>query len=95
MVKKNFEKCEAFSKVKISKRPYIKVERKTDLLELVHTDICELGGNLTGGGNKYFITFIDDFSKFTYVYLMKNKNDAFENFKTYLNEVENQFGRKI
>ena len=26
---------------------------------------------------------------------MKNKSDAFENFKTYLNEVENQFGRKI
>ena len=65
------------------------------MLELVHTDTCELGGILTHGGNKYFITFIDDFSKFTYVYLMKNKSDAFENFKTYLHEVENQFGRKI
>ena len=82
-------------KPKITKRPHFQVERKTDLLELVHTDICELGGILTRGGNRYFITFIDDFSKFTYVYLMKNKSDAFENFKTYLNEVENQFGRKI
>ena len=95
MVKKNFEKCEACSKTKITKRPHFQVERKTDLLELVHTDICELGGILTRGGNRYFITFIDDFYKFTYVYLMKNKSDAFENFKTYLHEVENQFGRKI
>nr|AAU90333.1 Putative gag and pol polyprotein, identical [Solanum demissum] len=95
MIKKNFEKCEACSKAKITKRPHFQVERKTNLLELVHTDICELGGILTRGGNRNFITFIDDFSKFTYVYLMKNKSDAFENFKTYLHEVENQFGRKI
>ena len=66
MVKNNFEKCEACSKVKITKMPHFQVERKTDLLELVHTDICELGGILTRGGNRYFITFIDDFSKFTY-----------------------------
>ena len=95
MVKNNFEKHEACSKSKITKSPHFQVERKTDLLELVHTDICELGGILTHGGNRYFITFIDDFSKFTYVYLMRNKSDAFENFKTYLHEVENQFGRKI
>ena len=76
-------------KAKIIKRPHFQVERKTDLLELVHTDICELGGILTRGGNRYFITFIDDFSKFTYVYLMKNKSDAFENFKTYIHEVQN------
>ena len=94
MIKKNFEKCEAFSKDKITKRPHFQIERKTYLLELVHTDIYELGKILTCGGNRYFITFIDYFSKFTYVYLMKNKSDAFENFKTYLKEVENQFGRK-
>ena len=75
----------------ITKRPHFQVERKTDLLELVHTDIFELGGMLTRGDNRYFITSIDDFSMFTYVYLMKNKSDAFENFKTDLNEVENQF----
>ena len=28
--------------------------------------------------NRYFITFIDDFSKYSYVYLMKNRSDAFE-----------------
>lgn len=37
------------------------------------------------------MTFIDDCSKFTYTYLIKHKSDAFENFKTYLHDVENQF----
>ena len=51
-------------------------------------------GNLTHGGNRYIITFIDDFSKYTTVYLLKNKSDAFEKFQNFLKEVENQFGRK-
>ena len=40
------------------------------------------------------ITFIDDFSKYTTIYLLKNKSDAFEKFQDFLKEVENQFGRK-
>ena len=63
-------------------RGLIKVLKKnTELLELFHTDLCEFEGILTRGGNRYFITFIDDFSKYTNVYLLKNKNDAFEKFK--------------
>lgn len=52
-------------------------------------------GNLAREGNRYIITFIDDFSKYTTVYLLKNKSDAFEKFQDFLKEVENQFGRKI
>jgi len=89
------EKCNTCSMTKITKGSHKSVERTSDLLDLIHTDLCEFEGILTRGGNRYFITFIDDFSKYTYVYLMKNKSDAFETFKVYLNEVENQFGRKI
>ena len=59
------------------------------MLELVHSDVCELNGVLTRGGKRYFITFIDDFSRFTYVYLMRNKDESFDMFKYYKNEVEN------
>ena len=65
------------------------------MLELIHSDLCEFEGISTRGGNRYFITFIDDFSKYTHVYLLKNKSDAFEKFQEFLKEVENQFGRKI
>lgn len=87
--------CEVCIQAKMTKRPFPKVERNSELLDLVHSDICELNGMLTRGGNRYFITFIDDYSKFTYVYLMKHKDQAFQMFKTYKSEVENQKGKKI
>ena len=64
------------------------------MLELIHFDLCAFEGILTCEGNRYIITFIDDFSKNTTVYLLKNKSDAFENFQIFLKQVENQFGRK-
>ena len=65
------------------------------MLELIHSDLCEFEGILICGGNRYIITFIDNFSKYTTVYLLKNKSDAFEKFQDFLKEVENQFCRKI
>ena len=92
---KNFEKCETCSQAKITKRPHKNVVRNTELLELIHSDLCEFEGILTRGGNRYIITFVDDFSKYTIIYLLKNKSDAFEKFQNFLKEIENQFGRKI
>lgn len=77
------------------KKPFHSVKRTSQLLDLIHTDICEMNGMLTRGGNRYFITFIDDCSRFTYVYLLKTKDEAFNVFKAYKAEVENQLGRKI
>ena len=65
------------------------------MLELVHSNVCELNGVLARGGKRYFITFIDDFSRFTYVYLMINKDESFDMFKRYKTEVENQKDKKI
>ena len=92
---KDFEKCEACNQAKIIKRPHKNVERNTELLEVIHTDLCEFEEKLTRGGNKYFITFIDDFAKYAYVYLLRNKSDVYEKLKEFLREVENQFSRKI
>ena len=46
-------------------------------------------------GKKYFITFRNDCSNYCYVYLIHNKDEAFEKFKTYKVVVENQLERKI
>jgi transposase InsO family protein len=64
-------------------------------LELVHSDLCEMNGILIKGGKRYFLTFIDDSTRFFYVYLLKTKDEAFNYFKTYKAEVENQLERKI
>ena len=74
--------------------PHKNVVRNIELLELIHSVLCEFEGILTRWGNRYIITFIDDFSKYTTDYLLKNKSDAFEKFQDFLKEVENQFGRR-
>ena len=88
-------KCEICVEAKMTKKPFHKVERSSELLQLVHSDICELNGQLTRGGKRYFITFIDDHSRYTYVYLMKTKDEAFDKFKEYKAEIENQKDKRI
>ena len=57
---------------------------------MVHTDICEFNGLLTKDNFRYFITFIDDSSRYCYVYLLKHKDEALEKFTIFKNEVETQ-----
>ena len=52
-------------------------------------------GELTKGGKRYFMTFIDDCTRFCYVYLLKTKNETLYYFKIYKVEVENQLERKV
>jgi transposase InsO family protein len=54
-----------------------------------------MNGELTKGGKRYFMTFIDDCTRFCYVYLLKSKDEALRYFKIYKAEVENQLERKI
>jgi transposase InsO family protein len=78
------------------RKPHKAVEaRNLPPLELVHSDLCEMNGNLTKGGKRYFMTFIDDCIRFCYVYLLKIKDEALNYFKAYKAEVENQLERKI
>ena len=67
----------------------------TEPLDMIHTDICDLKFAPTKGGNKYFITFVDDSTKYCYVYLLKSKDEALEKFVFYKAEVENQLNKKI
>ena len=64
-------------------------EKASDLLELIHTDVCGPMSSIARGGFQYFITFTDDLSRYGYVYLMKNKSETFEKFKEFQSEVEN------
>jgi hypothetical protein len=70
-------------------------ERASDLLELIHTDVCGPMSMTTRGGYQYFITFTDGLSRYGYVFLMKHKSETFEKFKEFQSEVENQRGKKI
>jgi hypothetical protein len=49
---------------------------------------------LIKGKKRYFITFIDNYSRFTYAHLLRTKDEAFEKFKEFKKMVENQKERK-
>ena len=72
-----------------------RVERNTKVLDLIHSVICDLKFAPTRGGNKYFITFVEDCTKYCYVYLLKSKDEAMDKFKIYKEEVKTQLYEKI
>ena len=47
------------------------------------------------GGYEYFVTFIDDYSRYGYVYLMQRKSETFGKFKEFLAEAEKQLGMSL
>ena len=56
------------------------MERATDLLEIIHTDVCGPMNIEARSGYHYFLTFTDDLSRYGYIYLMKQKSETFEKF---------------
>ncbi|KAG8498488.1 hypothetical protein CXB51_005003 [Gossypium anomalum] len=81
---------------KMTKSPFTgKSERASDLLGLIHSDVCGPINTQAKGGFHYFITFTEDFSRYGYVYLMGHKSEALEKFKEFKNEVQNQLGKTI
>ena len=69
--------------------------RATELLEIVHSDVCGPMPVRSLGGNKYFVTFIDDFSRYGAVYFIKEKNQVLPCFKEYVSMVKRQTEKKV
>ena len=67
----------------------------SDVLELIHTDICGPFSTPSWNGQQYFITFIDDYSLYDYLYLIHEKSQSLDVFKNFKAEVENQLSKKI
>ena len=88
-------KCEICVESKLTRASFPNIKRSTEPLELIHSDTCDLKYVQTRGGKKYFVTFIDDCTRYCYVYLLRSKDEALEKIMHYKNEVKNQLGRKI
>jgi len=89
-------KCHACVEAKQLRKPHkAAAVRELAPLNLIHSDVCEMNRELTKSGKRYFLTFIDDCTRFCYVYLLKIKDEVLHYFKIYKAEVENQLERKI
>ena len=94
----NFDRdCEGCSLGKQSREPFSKkgTEHASDILHLVHSDVCGPMQIASDGGARYLLTFIDDHSRMTVTYFMKNKCEVLERFKEYVSMAENFTGKKL
>jgi hypothetical protein len=78
------EVCEGCALGKHHRQPFSKeVEWKAKkMLELVHIDVCGPMQTPSHSQNRYFILFIDDYSRMTWVYFMRQKSEVFNIFKS-------------
>nr|GEV13554.1 hypothetical protein [Tanacetum cinerariifolium] len=92
----SFDQCVSWLSGKMTRKSFPhRPKRATDLLGIIHTDVCGPLRHVSRQGASYFITFTDDYSRYGYIYLLKHKHEVFETFKVFKNEVENQLGKTI
>ena len=70
-------------------------EITTEYFDLIHTEVWGIAPYVSHSHHKYFVTFIDDYSRFTRVYFLNAKSDVFNAFKKFLALIENQFAKSI
>jgi hypothetical protein len=69
--------------------------RSKGILDLVHSDVCGPMTIASLGGFLYYVIFIDDFSRKTWIFFMKTKDEVFNRFQEFRAQVENLTGKKI
>ena len=66
-------------------------KRASVLFELIHSNVWGPCSVMSLTGFKYFVTFIDDFSLVTWLYLMKSRYELFSHFSAFCAEIQTQF----
>jgi len=69
-------------------------QRCNSTFSTIHSDIWG-PSRVTSFGFRYFVTFIDEFSRCTWVYLMKDRSKLLPIFMSFFHEIVNQFGKTI
>lgn len=89
--------CETCAKGKICVKPFPKMaENRADkVLGLVHSDICGPMNKVSAGGARYFLTFIDDYSRYMFVNFLKTRDELLPTFKNFVAFAEKQTGEKF
>lgn len=96
-MRKDVTRCEACVYGKSTRAPIPQQggARAENVLDLVHTDVCGPFPEESLGGSKYFVSFVDDHSRFAWIFPIQSKSDVFAKFKAWLVMVENQHDTKL
>ncbi|GBM29160.1 Retrovirus-related Pol polyprotein from transposon TNT 1-94 [Araneus ventricosus] len=90
-------KCETCDISKITRKTHtnIDVNQSSEILELLHADLCGPIQPESYGGAKYFMVLVDDFSGMYFTYFLKNKNEVFDIFSQFKAKYENLTDKRI
>ena len=91
----DLEQCVECIKGKFVKQIKKGAKRSAGTLEIIHTDICGPFPVKSVGGYDSFITFTDDYSRYGYIYPIRERSEALDKFKIFKAEVENQLDKRI
>jgi hypothetical protein len=69
--------------------------RSKETLDLIHLDVCRPMPIKSLGGDIYYLTFIHDYSRKMWLYLLKSKDEVFRKFQEFKGEIENLTKKKI
>jgi transposase InsO family protein len=95
-VSKEIDICEACIEGKHHRSKFpTSIKQAEEPLELVHSDVCGKINVPSLGGAEYFLTFIDDKSRYVWVYFLKQKSEVFERFLEWKAQVENESNRQL
>jgi hypothetical protein len=90
-IPRKLKQCDACILGKHSKQPFHdSTSRTCRRFELIHSYLCIPILVPCANGNKYIITFIDDYTKMCWMYLLKDKSQAFETFKKFHVWIQNE-----
>lgn len=89
--------CKPCLKGKQTRTPFSKsgAHRASEVLELVHSDVCGPLSVASHSGKRYFLLFIDDKTRYTFVYFLREKSEVFSKIAEFKKLVENQTNKKI
>ena len=88
--------CKGCAKGKNTKKTFPSSESKAKrILEIIHSDVCGPMSSSSLSGYVYYVSFIDDFYRKTWIYFMKNKDEVFSKIKEFKALIENHTKKKI
>ena len=88
--------CKGCAKGKNKNKTFPNSESKAKgILEIIHSDVCGLMSSSSLSGYVYYVSFIDDFSRKTWIYFLKNKDEVFSKFKEFKPLIEIHIEKNI
>lgn len=88
--------CKGCAQGKNAKKPFPRSDNKAKgILDIIHSDVCGPMTATSLSGYVYYVSLIDDFSRKTWIYFLKGKNEVFSKFKEFKALIENLYEKKI